>query len=98
MTRSPGMPDIPTLAEQGYPGLGVTIWLGLFAVAGVPNEAVRTINRSINEIQSDPEIVRRLRELGLFPLSMSPDAFRELVRQDSERWGKVIREAGITAQ
>jgi tripartite-type tricarboxylate transporter receptor subunit TctC len=76
----------------------VTIWLGLFAIAGVPTDAVSLINRSVNEAQADPDILARLKELGVSPLSLSPDAFRDLVRQDSERWGKVIREAGIKIQ
>jgi tripartite-type tricarboxylate transporter receptor subunit TctC len=91
LTRNPSLPDVPTMAEQGYSGLGVTIWLGLFAVAGVPADSVSLINRSVNEAQADPDILARLKELGVSPLSLSPEAFRDLVRQDSERWGKVIR-------
>jgi tripartite-type tricarboxylate transporter receptor subunit TctC len=98
LTRSPFLPDVPTMAEQGYPGLGVTIWLGLFAVAGVPPEAVSLINSSVREAQTNPETLAQLRELGVSPLSLSPEAFRDLVRQDSERWGRVIREAGIKVQ
>jgi tripartite-type tricarboxylate transporter receptor subunit TctC len=98
MTRSPGMPDVPTIAEQGYPGLGVTIWLGLFAVAGTPPEVVSLINRSIQDAQADPAVQKRVTDAGQSVLSLSPEAYRDLVRQDFERWGKVIREAGITAQ
>ncbi|MBI2959576.1 MAG: tripartite tricarboxylate transporter substrate binding protein [Betaproteobacteria bacterium] len=89
-------PDIPTIAEQGYPGFDVTSWNGLFAPAGTPAAAVAKLHEATQAVLNTPEVREAVAKLGLetFPIASSA-AFSEQVRTEVAKWGKIIRDANI---
>jgi tripartite-type tricarboxylate transporter receptor subunit TctC len=93
--RSPELPDVPTLAEAGYPGLEMTTWYGVFAPAGTPKDIVAKLYGEISTALKTPDVQKRIIGLAGEPGTMSSAEFGELNRADYERYGKLIREAGI---
>jgi len=96
--RMPDLPNVPTMAEAGYPDFEVLSWNGIFVPAGTPPEVVQRLNTTVNEILKDPEISRRIRGMAGRPGGGSPEEFRTLVQAETEKWGEVIRKNGITQQ
>jgi tripartite-type tricarboxylate transporter receptor subunit TctC len=94
--RSPLVPDWPTTAEAGLPGFALEAWFGLLAPAGLPAEILARLNAELNAVLGQPEFKQILARDGAIPRPSSPQAFAQLIRSDIERWGKVIRDAGIT--
>ena len=94
-TRSPALPDVPTLAEAGYPAIKGDAWQGVFAPAGTPAEIVRELNREIVRIIRSPEMAPRWLELGYTPIASTPEDFARQIKGDIEGWGAVIRAADI---
>ncbi len=93
--RVPGAPDVPTLAESGYPGLEVLSWYGILAPAATPMEIVRRLNAEINRILQTAEVRERLAALGTEPTGGTPEQFAQLIRADTARWAKVVADARI---
>ncbi len=96
--RSASAPDIPTVAESGYPDFEYSNWNALFAPAKTPPQIVNKMNAEIVRILNDPEVSRRLTSLGADPAPGTPAALAQYMRTDHERWKKVIRSAGIKPQ
>ncbi|MFN7087940.1 MAG: Bug family tripartite tricarboxylate transporter substrate binding protein [Burkholderiales bacterium] len=96
--RSASAPDIPTVAESGYPEFEYSNWNALFAPAKTPSQAIRKMNAEIVKILDTPEVGQRLTSLGADPAPGSPEELTRYMRIDHERWKKVIRAAGIKAQ
>lgn len=94
-TRVPSLPDIPTLAEAGVPGFDSTAWYGLMGPAGLPEPIVKRLNAELAKIMSDPEVKKRLAELGTFPLHSSPADFTKFIAKDVEKWKGVVKAAGV---
>jgi tripartite-type tricarboxylate transporter receptor subunit TctC len=94
--RSPRVPDVPTMAEAGFPGIDFTTWFGLVAPAGTPADIIHRLNQEFVTAAHDPELVGRLDQQGIEPKAGSPDDFAALMRTDTERIGKVIKSIGIT--
>ena len=92
------LPDIPTLVELGLPDLVSDTWNAISAPPKTPAAIITKLNRTINDIIGDAETKRRFSELNLLAAGGSPEDMARLKRQETERWGKVIREAGITAE
>jgi tripartite-type tricarboxylate transporter receptor subunit TctC len=93
-TRMRVLPDVPPIGEF-VPGYEVTGWLGYGAPKGTPPEIVERLNREVNAVLADPAINRRLLELGSIPMPGSVADFGKLVNDDTEKWGKVIKFAGL---
>ena len=96
----PALPNLPNLADAaGLPGLGEsTTWIGLLAPAATPEAIVDKIQREVATIYADPAIMAKLENAGLFAVSSTPEEFRAFIRQETERWSKVIRDnPGIRA-
>jgi tripartite-type tricarboxylate transporter receptor subunit TctC len=95
--RSTELPDVPAMRETlpELANLEVNTWFGLFGPAGMPAEAVRTINAEINALLDMPETRQRFTQLGGVPLRLSPEAFGAFVRAETEKWGAVIRKEGL---
>jgi tripartite-type tricarboxylate transporter receptor subunit TctC len=93
--RVDSAPDIPTVAESGYPGFEVVTWFGLFAPAGTPPAIVERLNHEVAEAVRHPETRKRLLELGAEPTSNSPAQYAALVKGERDTWGKVVKSANI---
>jgi tripartite-type tricarboxylate transporter receptor subunit TctC len=95
--RVRALPDVPTVAEAGVPGYESDIWLGLAAPAHTPGDMVERINRDVRKVMALPDVIDKLAEQGIEPLTSSPAEMAKLVASDAARWSKVIKEAGIRA-
>jgi len=93
--RSPAEPAIPTLAEAGLPGVSMTSWFGVVAPPGTSPERVAQLNADFRRALEDPEVKERLLRLGLEASPTTPSAFAGRIRDETERWDRVIRSAGI---
>jgi tripartite-type tricarboxylate transporter receptor subunit TctC len=88
------LPGIPAVAET-LPGYTGTTWLGLFAPAGTPADVVNKIQSTIAKVVQEPELRDRMVKLGMYPVANSPAAFAKFLDADTEKWGRVIRDAKI---
>jgi tripartite-type tricarboxylate transporter receptor subunit TctC len=88
-------PELPTVAESGYPEYEVTNWHGLVGPKGLPKDVVNRLNAEINELPKSEEMRKQLAADGLEPAGGSPAQFAEIVRNEISRWNEVIRQAGI---
>jgi len=95
--RVAAIPDVPTIGET-VPGYEVSIWYGIAAPRGTPPEIVGNLNQAVNAVLADPKLQARLAELGGELMPMTPAEFGELVAEETEKWGKVIRAANIKAE
>ena len=96
--RSVLFPELTTLAEAGVPGFHAVGWFGVFSAARTPQAIVGRLNTELSAIMKEPEMRDRLVTNGAEPLSGPPDALRQYLAAEVEKWGKVIREAGIKAE
>ena len=92
--RSPGFPDLPTVAEAGVPGYAAPTWSGVIAPAGVPRPIIEKLNAAINRAIASQIFRDRFASIGDEPAGGSPEDFAEVIRSDSAKWGDVIRRAG----
>jgi tripartite-type tricarboxylate transporter receptor subunit TctC len=95
LKRLANFPNVPTIAESGYPGFEAATWSGLVAPAGTPAPVVERLNAEVNRALGRPEMVEKLREDGSTPLGGTPQRFAEFIRAEHAKWGAVVREAGI---
>ncbi|MCE2947323.1 MAG: Bug family tripartite tricarboxylate transporter substrate binding protein [bacterium] len=93
--RSMAQPQLPTVAESGVPGFAVDIWYGLLAPAEVPREIVSRLHEGVATVVGRPEVRQKLLAAGLEPSVMAPEPFGRYLATEVEKWGKVIRSAGI---
>ncbi|MBI2509762.1 MAG: tripartite tricarboxylate transporter substrate binding protein [Betaproteobacteria bacterium] len=93
--RSPAAPDLPSIAEAALPGFEVTNWIGIFAPAGTPRDAVTKLNSETIRIMRAPEIQNRLLNEGAKSPAKTPEEFGAYVRAEIAKWAKVIQQAGI---
>jgi tripartite-type tricarboxylate transporter receptor subunit TctC len=93
--RSALFPDVPTLAEQGVPGMDIESWIGFFGPAGMPASTVGRLNAALVQVLDLPEVQAEFRSGGVQPQSSTPEAFAAMVRQSYERWGEVIGKIGF---
>ena len=96
--RSAALPAVPTMIESGLPGFEVVSWMGMLAPAGTPREVILKLNTAINAVMGNAEIRARIAEQASDVVTGTPEQFAALIRKDTERWAKVIREAGIKSE
>ena len=94
LTRSPLLPNVPTVAEAGLAGFDVTSWYGVFGPAQLPKEIVAKLNAEIGNAITAPDLAERLTALGAEPSVKSPAAFAQYVRDEITKWAKIVRESG----
>jgi tripartite-type tricarboxylate transporter receptor subunit TctC len=94
-TRSPLLPDLPTMAEQGFSAIEVLNWQGLIAPKGISPELVRTLNAALNKALQDPEVKDKILSQGNEMGGGTPEVFAALIKTEAPRWGKVVRDAKI---
>jgi tripartite-type tricarboxylate transporter receptor subunit TctC len=97
LKRSGAAPDLPTMAESGFPGFEAVPWFGLMAPAGTPAAIVERLHRETVRVLALPDIRKKFDELGLDIVGSSPAEFASLIKAEIPQWAKVIREAGIKA-
>jgi tripartite-type tricarboxylate transporter receptor subunit TctC len=95
--RSGAAPDLPTMAESGYPGFEAVPWFGLMAPAGTPPAIIDKVHRETLRVLAMPEVRRRLDELGIDLIGGSPAEFAAVIKSETTQWAKVIKAAGIRA-
>ena len=96
--RSPFLPEVPTLVEQGYKDVAVEEWLGWFLPAKTPPEIVGNLNRQVREALSAPDYVTQLASHALQPIHQSPEEFARRVKADYDKWAPIVRATGFTAE
>ncbi len=95
--RDPALPDVPTVAEQGYPGFEALTWFGLMAPAGTPAAIADRMNEEINRALVAPEVKQRLDAAGFAPDARSRADFAAFLRLEVAKWAEVVRVSGATA-
>lgn len=96
-TRTPFLPDVPTLKELGHADLSSTVWFGVAVRAGTPAPVVKAISEAVVKVQSDPEYRAKLEAMGFDVPRESGDAFAATIARETERWAKVIKATGFQA-
>ena len=94
-TRSPALPDVPTIAEAGLPGYEATQWYGVLAPSGTPRSIVDRLSRDIARALQAPETKERLTVEGATPIGNTPDEFAAHLRRETEKWAGVVKTAGL---
>ena len=97
-TRSPQLPDVPTLAESGLPDYEATGWTGIVVPAKTPPEVIAKLNAAIVQALKSPELVQAFAKQAAEPVGSTPTEFADFIRKETDKWGKIIREAGITVE
>ena len=96
--RIAALPEVPTIAEAGYPGGEFNFWVGMLAPAKTPREVVAKVNAEVNKALKLPEVIDRLAKLGAEPMSMTPAEFDAFIRHEHDELGKIMRDAGAKPQ
>ena len=97
-TRNAAVPDIPTIAEQGYPNFDISLWFGVWARAGTPAAIVKKVNTDINQAMQDPEVKNAYETKGIKATPMSPQEFGKFVRDEMAKYQKIAKDANIEPQ
>jgi tripartite-type tricarboxylate transporter receptor subunit TctC len=92
--RSPGFPELPTVAEAGVPGYDAPTWSGVVGPAGMPREVVMKLNAALNQAVTTPAFVQRFGVIGDEPAGGTPEEFGELIRHELAKWADVIKRSG----
>jgi tripartite-type tricarboxylate transporter receptor subunit TctC len=93
--RSPLVPDLPTMAEQGYSGFEAVPWFGLVAPAGTPKDILDKLHEETVKTLAIPEVRRKFDDVGIEPVGSTRDEFAGLIKKEIPEWAKVIKDAGI---
>jgi tripartite-type tricarboxylate transporter receptor subunit TctC len=96
--RSPTLPQVPTIAEAGYPGGEFNFWVGMLAPAKTPRNVVARLNAEVAKALQTPEVQGRIAKLGAEPMPMSPEQFDAFIKEQYEDLGKIMRAAGAKPQ
>jgi tripartite-type tricarboxylate transporter receptor subunit TctC len=95
--RSPLYPNVPTMAEAGFPNMELLAWFGMFAPAGTPMPVVRRLNEEFVKAMKSPDVGTRFSDQGLDVFTSTPEEFAALIAADTDKYGKIVREANIRA-
>ena len=98
LTRSPQLPEVPTLDELGMKGFDVSSWYALCAPGGTPKEIINKLSAEVARALSGGELPERLRGYGMIPRATTPEQFAEEVRKESTQWAKIIKDKNIKAE
>jgi tripartite-type tricarboxylate transporter receptor subunit TctC len=93
--RSRVLPELPTIAESGVPGFDATSWNGMLAPAGTSKEIIARLNAEYNRLLADPEISKRMIEIGYEPIGGPPEKFGEFIHAEIVKWAPVVKAVGL---
>ena len=96
--RLASLPNVPTMMESGVPGYEVQAWQAVYAPAGTPKAVVNRLYTEIAAILKEPETLSRLEKMGVLPSGITPEAFATFQKSEVEKWGQLIKSAGIKAE
>jgi tripartite-type tricarboxylate transporter receptor subunit TctC len=96
--RSPQLPDVPTVAESGFPGFDVTSWYGIVVRSGTPAAIVKKLHADMAEALAAPDVKDKLAGLGLDPSGNTPEEFARMIASESRKWSEIVKKAGIKPQ
>jgi tripartite-type tricarboxylate transporter receptor subunit TctC len=98
LTRDPQLPDLPTVAEQGFPGFEAIQWIGLLTTAGTPTEIIERLNAEVNRALLDPDLIAKFAQQGISPAGGTPADFQRTIAADLRNWTETARAANIKAE
>ena len=98
LTRDPQLPDLPTVAEQGFPGFEAIQWIGLLTTAGTPGEIIERLNAEMNRALRDPDLIAKFAQQGISPAGGTPADFQRTIAADLKNWTETARAANIKAE
>jgi len=93
--RAPQLPNVPTIAEAALPDYKYESWFGLLAPAGTPPAILAQVSRDVGQVLKTPDMIEKLTTFGSIPAPNSPEQFDAMIKSDTERYGKVLRDAGV---
>jgi tripartite-type tricarboxylate transporter receptor subunit TctC len=97
-SRSPLFPQLPTMVEAGVPGFEASSWFGLVAPAKTPPDVMKTLTDAVMKVLHDPDLAKKLADVGAEPGAMSGSEFGAYLRSEADKWGKVVKDAGVVIQ
>jgi tripartite-type tricarboxylate transporter receptor subunit TctC len=97
-TRSPALPDVPTMEEAGMTGYESSAWFGLVGQSAMPRDVVHKLNAEVVRILKLPDVKQNLASQGADPLSMTAEEFDAFMQAETAKWGKVVKAAGVYAE
>jgi len=97
-SRVPAIPEVPTVAELGFPGFEALIWFGIIGPARLPADVVSRVSQALTTALGDKSVQEAIRGLGYEPVPNTPSQFREVIAADLEKWRRVVREANIKSE
>jgi tripartite-type tricarboxylate transporter receptor subunit TctC len=92
--RSPFLPDLPTIAEQGYPGFEAVGWIGIAAPAKTPEPVLKTLQAAIAKALAEPDVQKRMSELAFVPVGDTPEQFTAFIKAENAKWAKAVKDSG----
>jgi tripartite-type tricarboxylate transporter receptor subunit TctC len=92
--RSPFLPDLPTIAEQGYPGFEAVGWIGIAAPARTPEPILKTLQAAIAKALAEPDVQKRMSELAFVPVGDTPEQFTAFIKSENAKWAKAVKDSG----
>ena len=92
--RIASLPDVPTLAEQGFPGFGIAAWIGVVAPAGTPAARIEALNAAVSKVVQSEPIAEKFATLGVIQHLMGPAEFAEFIKSENARWSEVVKASG----
>lgn len=96
--RDPSLPDVPTIAEQGFSGFSIGLWFGMWAPAATPQPVVKKLNAEVNRVLQLPEVKAQYATLGIDPVRMQPEEFAKFVRNEIATYQKIVKQGNIPQQ
>jgi tripartite-type tricarboxylate transporter receptor subunit TctC len=96
--RSAVLPDVPTMAEAGFPGIETGTWYGFLAPAGTPRDAVSAFHETLTKVMAAPDVKTRIVSQGVEIVGAGPAEFGKILRDEIDKWNKLVKRAGITAE
>jgi tripartite-type tricarboxylate transporter receptor subunit TctC len=95
--RDKSLPDVPTIGET-VPGYEASAWFGMAVPKGTPRAIIDKLNKTVNEALADPAMQARLAELGGFAIPGTPENFGKIIAEETDKWAKVVKATGATAE
>lgn len=96
--RMPALPNVPTTREAGLPDVQASVWFGVVAKKGTPDNVIQVLNTEINKVLKSPDVVKRFADQGLETMTMSPDQFGGFLKDEVARWAPLVKASGASVE